>query len=290
MDHQARVEKMATLANIESYDGGETRRYIDGACHIKHAKLRQLYGRLVVQVYDTARSFVSQPRVLDLGAGEGSATLPFLELGAKVTAVDISEAQLNMLRIRCSSFSDNLSIYSGSVADAIKEFSGEKHQYDIIVANSFLHHVPDYIGLITECSKILSTHGQFFSFQDPMKYASLGRFTSLFTKVAYFSWRIFKGDIIRGIRRRVRRSRRVYLDNCSGDNTDYHVVRGGVDQDELAALFDRLSFECRIISYFSTQSRFWQPVGSAIRAYNTFSIIAVKRSSGSTCLHQSKTP
>lgn len=123
MNHQERVNKIAALANIESYDDDTTRNYIDGACHIKHAMLRKLYGELVIQVYDAARSFVSQPKILDLGAGEGSATLPFLELGAKVTAVDISESQLDMLKNRCSSFAKNLSVYNGNVIDAIQEFA-----------------------------------------------------------------------------------------------------------------------------------------------------------------------
>ena len=278
MDEQAHINKIAALANIESYDRDKTRRYTDGAPHIKHAELRALYRRLVVEVYDAARSFVSQPKVLDLGAGEGSATLPFLELGAKTTAVDISEAQLNALRTRCSSFAKNLTVCCGDISDAIKELLDKKCEYDIIVANSFLHHVPDYLGLIRECSKMLSPHGQFLSFQDPIKYASLGKFTNLLSKIAYFSWRIFKGDVIGGIQRRVRRSRGIYFDDCPQDNSEYHVVRGGVDQDAIAELFKELGFECQIIRYFSTQSRFWQSVGSAIKAYNTFSVIARKKS------------
>lgn len=277
MDQKARVDKTAALANVESYDRDKTRKYIDGACHIKHAELRARYRRLVVEIYDAACSFISQPRVLDLGAGQGSATLPFLELGAKTTAVDISETQLDALRTRCSLFANNLTVYWGDINDATKEFLDKRCQYDIIVANSFLHHIPDYIGLIRQCSKILSPHGQFFSFQDPIKYASLGKFTKLFTKIAYFSWRIFKGDVIRGMQRRVRRSRGIYFDDCPQDNSEYHVVRGGVDQDAIAELFKELGFECQIIPYFSTQSRFWQPIGSAIKAYNTFSVIAKKK-------------
>lgn len=282
MNHQERVNKIAALANIELYNNDMTRRYIDGACHIKHAALRKLYGELVIQVYDTACSFISQPKILDLGAGEGSATLPFLELGAKVTAVDISKSQLDMLKTRCSPFGNNLIVYNGNVVDAIKEFADKNHQYDIIVANSFLHHVPDYLGLIKDCSVIISAHGQFLSFQDPIKYASVGKFTRLLTKVAYFSWRIFKDDIIGGMQRRIRRSRKIFMDDCPGDHIDYHAVREGVDQEAIAELFDILGFKCQITSYFSTQSRFWQPIGTVINAKNTFAIIAVKESSKSS--------
>jgi hypothetical protein len=91
-------------------------------------------------------------------------------------------------------------------------------------------------------------------------------------------WRIRRGDVIGGIERRVRRSRGIYFDDCPQDNSEYHVVRGGVDQDAIAELFKELGFECQIIRYFSTQNRFWQFVGSAIKACNTFSVIARKKS------------
>ena len=83
-----RIHRIAALANVSAYDAQATRTYVDGAPHVKHASLRQLYGKLVVRVFDAARENGTAPMVLDLGAGEGSATLPFLQLGAKVVAVD----------------------------------------------------------------------------------------------------------------------------------------------------------------------------------------------------------
>lgn len=279
LDHEVPANKIAAVANVGSYDLRQTAEYTEGAPHIKHAELWALYMKLVVQVYDRACRCVSQPKVLDIGAGEGSTTLAFLELGAKTTAVDISHSQLEVLKRRCNSFADNLTVYCGDVHDAIEDFLAQQAQYDIVVANSFLHHVPDYIGLIEQCCKLLSPHGQFFSFQDPIKYASLGKFSNLFAKTAYFSWRIFQGDVIGGMRRRVRRSRGVYFDDCPQDNAEYHVVRVGVDQEVIAELLRGIGFDCQTVLYFSTQSRFWQLVGSAIKAYNTFSIIAARKSS-----------
>ena len=93
-----RINRIAALANISAYDEEGTKNYIDGAPHIKHAALRKFYGKLVVQVFDRAKQHIKTPRVLDLGAGEGSVTLPFLELGAKVVAIDISHSQLDALK------------------------------------------------------------------------------------------------------------------------------------------------------------------------------------------------
>ena len=90
-----RINRIATLANISAYNAEATKKYIDGAPHIKHVSLRTLYSKLVVQVFDRAALYTTPPKVLDLGAGEGSVTLPFLGLGAKVIAVDISNSQLD---------------------------------------------------------------------------------------------------------------------------------------------------------------------------------------------------
>jgi SAM-dependent methyltransferase len=168
-----------------------------------------------------------------------------------------------MLEVRCEDINDML--------------RDKSEQYDIIVVNSFLHHVPDYMGMIRKIIMILSPYGQFFSFQDPVRYDTVGRFTMLFSKVAYFSWRVFKGDVIGGLKRRLRRARGIYLEDSMHDNAEYHVTRNGVDQDAIRKLFRENGFDCNIVSYFSTQSPLFQFIGTALGMKNTFAIIAQKR-------------
>ncbi|MBA4017518.1 MAG: SAM-dependent methyltransferase [Pirellula sp.] len=270
-----RINQIASLANISAYDAEGTRNYIDGAPHIKHASLRQLYGQLVVNVFDRAKKYVDKPVVLDLGAGEGSVTLPFLELGAKVVAIDISETQLEALSKRCERFGDNLEVRCEDINDALKD-KGAK--YDIIVVNSFLHHVPDFLGMIQECAALLNPHGQFFSFQDPLRYDTLSKSTNAFCRLSYLSWRLMKGDVVGGLKRRWRRARGVFLPDSAHDNTEYHVVRNGVDQIAICDLLRREQFDCELVSYFSTQSSLFQPIGSALGMKNTFGLIAQKQS------------
>ena len=274
MNNCKRINRIAALANISAYDAEATKRYIDGAPHIKHASLRMLYGKLVVQVFDFAKQYTKTPKVLDLGAGEGSVTLPFLELGAKVVAIDISSSQLDALRGKCERFVDMLEVRCEDINDTLRD---KNEKYDIIVVNSFLHHVPDYMGMIREAITVLSPYGQFFSFQDPLRYDSVGTFTTLFSKLAYFSWRVFKGDVIGGLKRRLRRGRGIYLEDSVYDNAEYHVTRNGVDQDAIYGLFKEHDFDCGIVSYFSTQSRFFQPIGTVLGVKNTFAVVAQKR-------------
>ncbi len=272
-----RINRIAALANLSAYGAEATRKYSDGAPHVKHASLRTLYGRLVVQVYDYAKKHAVTPKVLDLGAGEGSVTLPFLELGANVTAVDISSNQLDVLRSRCARFADRL---EARCEDINETFRNKSKEYDIIVANSFLHHIPDYIAMMSDAIIRLTPYGQFFSFQDPLRYDSVGRFTRMFSALGYFQWRIFKGDVIGGLGRRLRRSCGVYLENSVYDNAEYHVTRNGVDQGAIYKLFkEQKGCDCDIVRYFSTQSRIFQSIGTALGLENTFAVIARRHAS-----------
>lgn len=202
-----RETEVAALANAVGYDSMARHDYVDGAPHIKHAQLRNLYSKLVVAVYDDASQYADPPSVLDLGAGEGSVTLPFLALGAKVTTVDISQSKLKGLSQKCAGHAGNLEVVCQDVHDSLEGFHSAGRQYDVVVANSFSHHIPDYLEFVRQIVRLLSPRGQFFSFQDPLQYDSLGRFVTLFNNVAYACWRIGKGDVIAGLRRRFRRAR-----------------------------------------------------------------------------------
>ena len=267
-----RIIKGIATTNVVEADPEAVREYVDGAPHIKHASLRNLYSELVIAIYDLAATYTSAPKVLDLGCGDGLMTLSFLKLGASVTAVDISESRLDVLQSKCACYPEKLEVHCRDVFDALRDFQSGDKRYDIIVANSFLHHIPDYLGFVCQAVEILSPWGQFFSFRDLLRYDSLSRFTLLFSTIAYASWRVFKGDVIKGVKRRMRRYRGIYLDECPADNVEYHVVRNGVDQDAIRDL-RQLGLECKVIRYFSTQSRLWQLMGTALGVDNTFGIV-----------------
>ncbi len=260
----------ASNENKELYNSMMLKDYIDGAPHLKHKKLKKLYIELANKVVSNSKKVNNS--VLDIGAGEGTTTNCFLSLGSKVTAVDISQNQLNSLKKKCVQYGDKLQVICEDVNDTVKR----SEKYDIITINSFLHHIPDYCNLLQQASNLLEQNGQIFTWQDPLRYDTLNKFTSLFSKLAYFSWRIRKGDIIAGIKRRIRRSKGVYIDNVY-DNAEYHVTRNGVDQDAIQKLFKDNGFNVEIIEYFSTQGSLWQRIGDLFKLKNTFGIIAQKK-------------
>jgi 2-polyprenyl-3-methyl-5-hydroxy-6-metoxy-1,4-benzoquinol methylase len=273
MSETAKDSEIARLANKAAYDLDISKRYLDGSPHLKHAMLRDLYSGLLSQVLDRARSAQSNVlQALDLGAGEGTATLVLLELGARVTAVDISSKQIDSLREKTIQYADRLDARCQDAAELLEE---EQH-YDVVIANSFLHHVPDYPGLLRKVIAKMSPHAQFFSFQDPLRHDTVQAFTRAFSSVSYFFWRIFQGDVLGGIRRRIRRSRGIYLPDSIHDNAEYHAVRNGVDQEAITQLFESAGFECRVVPYFSTHSSLFQSIGAGLRLENTFAIIARK--------------
>ncbi len=265
---------IAAQANQSAYNSESRQAYIEGAPHIKHASLQRLYRQLMVEVFENAKQGALEPAVLDLGAGEGSVTVPFLELGARVTAVDISRRQLDDLQMQCHQYDDRLTVECRDVDDFLDV---DQSGYDVIVANSFLHHVPDYLSLIGRVIPKVLPGGQFFCFQDPLRYDSLRWYDNVFSNVSFLAWRIWRGDVVGGIKRRLRRRRGIYLENSVHDNAEYHVARNGVDQEAIEALLCSMGFECDVTAYFSTNSRVFQPVGSFLGIKNTFAMVGRKK-------------
>jgi len=162
--------KAASIANAAHYNVlGEDD---PGAPHLVHESLRERYSGLVTDAYYFARRTTEAPEILDLGAGDGFATLSFLALGARVTAVDVSDKQLAALGERASHRA-NLSVVCQDVFEALTSIKELGRRFDVVVASSFLHHIPDYCQLLTEAVGVLRLRGEFLSFQDPLRYSTL---------------------------------------------------------------------------------------------------------------------
>lgn len=263
----------ASSANREFYENTEARTYINGAPHLKHKKLQEFHRAIIEDVYAQAAVHSSDARVLDLGSGEGTSASTFLALGALVTAVDISEEQLNNLRSRCESFSHRLEVRQEDVWDNLRQ----PLHYDVVIVNSFLHHVPDYLELIRLIVRRIGEHGQFVSFQDPLRYDTMGSANYAFSHFSYLAWRMCQGNLLQGLQTRIRRARGIYIAGSKEDDAEYHVTRNGVDQVAICRLLEAEGFECRLIQYFSTQGAIFQRLGSWLGFSNTFSLVARRK-------------
>ena len=267
----------AASANRELYGGlhgaAQASAYINAAPHLKHRQLRKLFEALMSRVYSGAVRNSPLVRVLDIGAGEGTATHIFLRFGANVTAVDISEDQLNCLRAQCSNFEGRLEVHNEDAWDTVKR----PGNYDIVLFNSFLHHVPDYLELMRLSFERIAPQGQFVSFQDPLRYDTLGKSTYMFSHGSYFAWRLFQGNLWDGFNTRIRRARGIYIEGSKQDDAEYHVTRNGLDQLAMSNLLQLNGFEPALIRYFSTQGAMLQKAGSFLGLQNTFAILGRRR-------------
>ena len=252
-------------------DAPEIRRYLSAAPHLRHAGLHALFRRLAADATTLASVDGRRPHVLDLGAGEGSATIAFLEAGAHVTAVDEDGARLDVLRRRAVAHAAGLESREG---DAL-ELLDAGPAYDVVAAVSFLHHVPDYTPLVEAALDALRPGGVFFSFQDPFAARLARPVDAPSTRAPRIStWRLGQGDVRarcaalppRGASAATpRRSRRTPRSStrCAGAS-----ITAGCSR-----LFAARGVPVRLVLYFSTQSAPFQRVGSALGLQNTFALI-----------------
>jgi 2-polyprenyl-3-methyl-5-hydroxy-6-metoxy-1,4-benzoquinol methylase len=269
MDHRAAI---ANAAAYNSYASGGA----EECPHMRYETLRRLYARLAADVFTRATRRATTPRVLDLGAGDGTVTRTFLELGASVTAIDVSEVQLSLLAARNQDYLTRLTIRQGEALSVLQELQRDGERFDVGVAVSFLHHVPDYMPVVLETADVLEPHGQLLTFQDPMLKTTMTLADRAVSRIAYVSWRLLQRDAIGGVARHVRRRRGIWLDDCAADNVEYHELRAGVDQHAITHALDERGFDCELILYFSTQSSLWQWVGDKLEVRNKFGVVATR--------------
>ena len=212
-----------------------------------------------------------------MGAGDGMLTLPYLGLGAHVVAADASDELLQSLRAKAGAQQDALTFMAGDIFATLEKLRAGNRQFDIVCASSFLHHIPDYLELCRRAAPLVRPGGVFFTFQDPLRYDTLGRATYAFDRASYFWWRLFQGNYLRGLQTRWRRLTGTYRDDLAADTAEYHVVRNGVDQLALQQFFAAAGFDCSIRPYWSTQSTLFQRLGQRLKLANTFGIFARKK-------------
>ena len=254
----------ARLANAASY---ATRNVLHGSPHLNHASVWSIYVRMVRKALGTVRP---KPRVLDLGAGDGTASRLWVEAGASLTAVDSSIEQLRLLKER----HPNAVTVEG---DAIEFLHQKAGRFDVVSHVSMLHHIPDYLALLRASAGAVAEGGALLTFQDPLRYDRLPRGHYLAAQALYIPWRLTEGHVLQGIRNRIRRSRGVYLADSQDDQEEYHFHRNGVDSDAILAQLRPDFAQVDIAIYFSSHARLAQWMGERLRVRSTFGILATGR-------------
>ncbi|MDD4188412.1 MAG: class I SAM-dependent methyltransferase [Bacilli bacterium] len=123
----------------------------------KHSEIYNIYeqNRLEKSI-DFCIKYVnsnSSAKVLDFGAGTGNLSRIFLEKGCTVTALDVSQKSLNVLKDKLTFNNLNTVLYNGF------KLPFEDNTFDITATYSVLHHIPDYISAIKEMIRVTKKDG-----------------------------------------------------------------------------------------------------------------------------------
>ncbi len=245
--------------------------YMDTSPHLKH---QQVFRRLVSQLrsvmarYEKTSNF---PHLLDVGAGDGAFVEPVLAGGWAVTALEMSRPAIDTLNTRYGS-----NPHFEALFDETEDLSplGDR-QFQVVLYASVVHHIPDYQQAIDQAiSKHLVLGGSLITFQDPLWYPGLSRTIYYFSKLSYYVWRIFQGNLLQGLKTTLRRIRGVYDESNPSDMSEYHVVRSGVNQDQLVEMLRPRFDSVTVVPYWTAHSSVSQWIGERVGWKNTFAIVA----------------
>ena len=242
--------------------------YRKGSPHLSHLAL---HDRLVEVLREVVQRLADQGlplRVLEIGAGHGGFTEPALAMGCEVTAVDMSGPSVDELRRR---FGTNPKLHA--VHDPDGTLCDVGNDYSLLLFVSVLHHIPDYISYLKDACKRITNGGSLLTLQDPALY-SRHNTAHHAEQAAYFVWRLAQGNLTQGIHTRLRRIRGILDETEPRDMVEYHVIRDGVDEEQILSFAKTAFSEVSLIQYWSSQLGLAQHLGERFGLDGSFGVIA----------------
>jgi SAM-dependent methyltransferase len=262
---QKKMELMANLQELYYLAGSD---YGKGSPHLPRP---ELHDRLVEVLRGLVRRLADQGlplRVLEIGAGHGGFTEHALAMGCDVTAVDMSGPSVEELRRRFGTNPKLKSVYNpdGTLSDV-------GGGYSLLMLVSVMHHIPDYIAFLRDASQRIAPGGALLTLQDPAWYPR-HRTSHSAERMTYFAWRLTQGQAISGLQTRIRRIRGVLDETNPSDMVEYHVVRNGVDEQEVLSFASESFSEATLIPYWSSHVGAAQYLGDRLGLQSSFGIVA----------------
>jgi SAM-dependent methyltransferase len=236
--------------------------------HLRHRSLNGMLRTILEDAVGTVSDRGLPPTLLDVGAGRGPFVAPALKAGCRVTAVDMSPtavASLDTTYGQCPNFKAMLD------PDGTLDHAGS---HSIILYASVLHHIPDYMAAVhAAITNHLEPGGILLTFQDPLLYATMPRGVHQLHAAAFAVWRVGQPGALRGLRSRLRRTA-VGLQDRTEDMVEYHVVRGGVDQESLLRELEPRFESVEIRPYWATPGVWFQRFGERLGLASEFACVA----------------
>jgi len=123
-----------------------------------YEKIRPEYPeKLFTDIFDYTKS--TKMKALEIGAGTGKATTPFLKAGYKVTAIEVTANMAEFLRVKFKEYKD-----FNVIVTAFEDVVLNDSSYDLIYAANAFHWVDAKIGC-PKAYKLLRSGGVFALFR-----------------------------------------------------------------------------------------------------------------------------
>jgi SAM-dependent methyltransferase len=195
----------------------------------------------------------TQKKALDFGAGTGNLTGKLLDLGYRVTALDISPEMCTFLKKMYANYLEGKRLIV--INSPIEDVSFEKDEFDLIVCYSVLHHLPNYGGVIERLSSFLRRGGIIYLDHESSFYSDKIDNSERFVKNIYskFNWLINVSYL------KIKKVPSVdYLDYSLSDywTSDKHHL----NHKQIESIFNKVNFEFYIrIDYHVNRAWIFNP-------------------------------
>jgi len=101
--------------------------------------------------------------LLEFGPGWGNTTLHFVQMGYRVTAVELDDKFCELVRRRCSAFADQLSVVQGDMLAYRTEA-----KFDVVVFFESFHHCADHVQMLRNVRELLRPGGAVLFASEPV--------------------------------------------------------------------------------------------------------------------------
>jgi ubiquinone/menaquinone biosynthesis C-methylase UbiE len=203
----------------------------------------------------------TQKKALDFGAGTGNLTGKLLDLGYRVTALDISPEMCTLLKKKYKNYLEDKRL---TVINAPIEAVGfENEEFDLIVCYSVLHHLPNYERAIKKLSCFLRKGGIMYLDHESSFYSDKNDSSERFVRNLYskFNWLISASYI------KIKKVPSVdYLDYSLSDY--WASDRHHLDHEKIESVLKKENFRFYLrIDYHVNRAWFFNPIFYVYKYY-----------------------
>lgn len=194
---------------------------------------------------------VRAKRALDFGAGTGNLTCKLLQLGYKVTAVDVSAEMCGILKKKCRQYLDDEKLVV--VNSPIEDVGFGSGEFDLITCYSVLHHLPDYVDVIQRFCGLLKKGGVMYLEHEasPFYWKNEASNASNLVKLVYLHSNMLLNFLYF-------RLLRVNLPSIDYSLSDYwHNEKHHLDHEQIRHIFETEHFESFKRTDYHLKSRTW---------------------------------